>query len=340
MDEAWDAIVVGAGPAGAVTARLLAQWGLRILLTERLSEPRWRPTEMLAPASLPLLHALDLVRSLADADSGARAALGIRRTWGQESEVIDDFLRHPGGSGYLVDRHRFDLMLRLHALRAGANLQLGTSVLHATRSGEGWRVELLRCGRPTRVRARFLVDATGRPALLARRLGAKRKVADSLVASIEHVPVEQSRQRWLTIETNARGWRYDSGNGMAVAIDDGRTAARRHGAFDASSACLDSAAGEGWIAVGDAACAFDPIAGQGLAQALGSARAGAEVVRRFLEGTPGALEEYARQVQATWLHSETIRHSVYAAEQRWIDAPFWRRRHAQASCFTDGGGKQ
>ncbi|XUJ33041.1 NAD(P)/FAD-dependent oxidoreductase [Bradyrhizobium japonicum] len=40
---------------------------------------------------------------------------------------------------------------------------------------------------------------------------------------------------------------------------------------DASACLLSEAAGEGWIAVGDAAMAFDPIASQGLFNALSSA---------------------------------------------------------------------
>ncbi|HSG47467.1 MAG TPA: FAD-dependent monooxygenase, partial [Longimicrobiales bacterium] len=41
-DGAWDAVVVGAGPAGALTAALAARRGLATLLVERSAFPRWK----------------------------------------------------------------------------------------------------------------------------------------------------------------------------------------------------------------------------------------------------------------------------------------------------------
>src|SRR5205823_9740112 len=40
MDDLWDAVVVGAGPAGSVSAALLAQRGWRVLLLEKSPWPR------------------------------------------------------------------------------------------------------------------------------------------------------------------------------------------------------------------------------------------------------------------------------------------------------------
>src|SRR5262249_58057061 len=38
----WDAVVVGAGPAGSLAARQLARAGLGVLLVDRASFPRWK----------------------------------------------------------------------------------------------------------------------------------------------------------------------------------------------------------------------------------------------------------------------------------------------------------
>src|SRR5205809_3229 len=38
----WDALVVGAGPAGALAARQLARQGLAVLLVDRAVFPRWK----------------------------------------------------------------------------------------------------------------------------------------------------------------------------------------------------------------------------------------------------------------------------------------------------------
>src|SRR5258708_16723348 len=53
----WDAVVVGAGPAGSATARLLAQPGARVLLLDRAQFPRDKPcSEYLSPQSTRVLE--------------------------------------------------------------------------------------------------------------------------------------------------------------------------------------------------------------------------------------------------------------------------------------------
>src|SRR5258708_19987470 len=55
----WDAVVVGAGPAGSATARLLAQAGARVLLLDRAQFPRDKPcSEYLSPQSTRVLQHL------------------------------------------------------------------------------------------------------------------------------------------------------------------------------------------------------------------------------------------------------------------------------------------
>src|SRR6266699_988378 len=48
----WDAVVVGAGPAGSATARFLAQAGARVLVLDRAACPRDKPcSDYLSPHS-------------------------------------------------------------------------------------------------------------------------------------------------------------------------------------------------------------------------------------------------------------------------------------------------
>ncbi len=55
----WDVIVVGAGPAGSATARLLAKAGARVLLLDRARFPREKPcSEYLSPESTRVLERL------------------------------------------------------------------------------------------------------------------------------------------------------------------------------------------------------------------------------------------------------------------------------------------
>src|SRR4029434_4989904 len=80
------------------------------------------------------------------------------------------------------------------------------------------------------------------------------------------------------------------------------TQARLH-AFDlqaaprvvaANSSRLDSVSGHGWLAVGDAAMAFDPLSSQGLMHALASGMRAGEALHSCLAGEAAAMGEYDR----------------------------------------------
>lgn len=330
--QVFDVAVVGAGPAGAVSSYLLANAGLRVVLMDRLRVPAWRPTEMLAPAVLPLLHGLGLADELENPSFGARSAIGIRRSWGG-LEVVDDFIFRPGGHGYFIDRRKFDTALRKRVASAGADSFFGYRVERAERSGGRWFIRFSGDAPVATICARFMVDATGRAASVARRIGAIRRTSDRLVAIVDHTMAKAVRG-WLTIEACSDGWRYCA-DGDAVIVCDATGGRRgRNTAFDASSAWLQTAAGEGWVAVGDAACAFDPIAGQGLFQALASGCAGAEAISAWFDGTPSALDDYSFKVRATWFRTEGERYGVYASEMRWLDSPFWSGRARAAKAFA------
>jgi flavin-dependent dehydrogenase len=102
------------------------------------------------------------------------------------------------------------------------------------------------------------------------------------------------------------------------------TAGPRGGA--ASSSRLVPACGEGWVAVGDAAVAFDPLSSQGILTALyGGLRAG-EAIDAELKGEAGRVAQASMdlwRVYETYLRN---RRRVYEEERRWSDHAFWRRR--------------
>src|ERR1700752_2883389 len=64
MDQRFDALVIGGGPAGATTALLLARAGWSVVLLERKSFPRRKVCgEHLSATTLPLLEQLGLAKS-------------------------------------------------------------------------------------------------------------------------------------------------------------------------------------------------------------------------------------------------------------------------------------
>ena len=90
----------------------------------------------------------------------------------------------------------------------------------------------------------------------------------------------------------------------------------------AGSAHLDRPVGAGWIAVGDAAASFDPLSSQGLLTAVLMGRAAAEAAI-----DPAGVADFETRYRAIVDEHRAQQRATYALEQRWPDAPFWRRRH-------------
>lgn len=94
----------------------------------------------------------------------------------------------------------------------------------------------------------------------------------------------------------------------------------------AASYRLDRCVGPGWLAVGDAAMAWDPLSGKGIHIALESGRRAAETLSNLLENDQYALVGYLRSIDEEWLNYLNVRATSYNAEPRWAESQFWRRR--------------
>lgn len=315
-----DVAVVGAGPAGATIARLLALRGLRVALLD--SELMVDRLEVLAPSSMNVLQALQLDEVVSDPTIG-RPCSGIRRHWNSRTPQFDDFFAMPGGRGYVVDRTRFDSVLRAKAEAAGAEVVIGRAKSVA-RGPSIFDITVQTGDEAKIVSAPLIVDATGRPASIARRLGGTHMMAEHLVAEREHV--ESSRETsqepvWLDIRSCGTFWTYSTsgpdGRRESWTIRRaGESRVPRRNAVNVSSACLDRAAGQGWIAIGDAAAAFDPIASQGLVNALASAMVAAGALLEAGDMTADAAAGYSAAVISTFMYSEEGRAGVYRAVRK------------------------
>src|SRR5207244_3275274 len=85
--------------------------------------------------------------------------------------------------------------------------------------------------------------------------------------------------------------------------------------------------GEGWLAVGDAACSFDPLSSLGLCNALESGRLAALAIDRAMRGDSSALSSYGATLKIRFDEFERLRLAYYAVERRWPASQFWARRH-------------
>ena len=178
----WDAIVVGGGPAGATAATVLAGHGRRVLLLERERFPRYHVGESLMPWTWFTFERLGVLDWLKRSGSPVKHSVQFVSTNGKVSQPFYFFrtIEHECASTWQILRSDFDAMMLRNAAEKGAEVRQGVAVrdvLMENGRAVGVRAALPGGGTAS-WRARVVVDATGRDALLAGRLGWKRRDPD------------------------------------------------------------------------------------------------------------------------------------------------------------------
>ncbi|MDQ4097450.1 MAG: FAD-dependent monooxygenase, partial [Actinomycetota bacterium] len=212
MIAAFDAVVLGAGPAGLATALALRRRApLSVLVADagRLGRDRVGET-----TSTNLLVALDRLGLTERFHSGAHVPCpGTASIWGRARVGYNDFVLDPMGPAWRLDRLQFERMLVEAAEESGVTLRWRTRFDSVARDGEGPRPHLLRLSSANEgtlvVRAACVVDATGPGAYLARAMGARRRVDDRLFAAVRFGPAANGTATLQTlIEAVPEGWWY------------------------------------------------------------------------------------------------------------------------------------
>src|SRR5260370_34381925 len=99
-------IIVGGGPGGATTAMVLAHRGLEAIVLEAQPGPESKVGESLPPNANPLLERLGISDRLRR--DGPLASSGNRSVWGSAPPVGRDSLFGTDGSGWHLDRRKFE----------------------------------------------------------------------------------------------------------------------------------------------------------------------------------------------------------------------------------------
>lgn len=289
MEEAFDAVVIGAGPAGSIAARELARRGDRVLLVDRASFPRCKVCGCcLNGSALAALRRLGL-------DSIAERGLplqNMRLSAGAASA------RFKLNGGIALARTELDQALVNEARSAGAEFRDGVTAKVESRTGQAVHIRL----NDSFIRAKIAVLATGlsgdvRP---GSRIGG---------GTVLHDAPEFYEPGTIFMATGSGGY-----VGLVKLADDSLDVAA---AFDAefvrSAGGLASAAAAilrsaGWpelpdshwkgtpqltrhrgtvaehrlFAVGDATGYVEPFTGEGMAWAISSAAALAPIAHRAI----------------------------------------------------------
>ncbi|MGQ4911552.1 MAG: geranylgeranyl reductase family protein [Candidatus Thorarchaeota archaeon] len=180
----FDAVVVGAGPAGSTAARILTEYGHEVLILDRRRE-----------VGVPVQCG-----GLIPSPDELRDMFPRARTMWRLADVSKQFvlnktshirLRSPSGRAYdfpfstnIVDRERFDKHLAQSAVRAGAELRMRSWVRSRTPQNE---LDVLTEEGRVRVSATVVIGADGPVSVISQSLGNRySSPARDLSLSLQH----------------------------------------------------------------------------------------------------------------------------------------------------------
>jgi geranylgeranyl reductase family protein len=178
MHEIYDVAIIGGGPAGSTAACLLAQSGRRVVVLEREKFPRFHIGESLLPYSMPAFDRMGLRETL-DRTSQPKHGAEIITACGTRHlrfHFRNGFrLKHL--RSYQVERAVFDKLLLDNAAERGAEVREETTVAGVDFHEEGVTVRLTGPA-GGEIRARYVIDASGRHTVLGQQQRLKQNYPD------------------------------------------------------------------------------------------------------------------------------------------------------------------
>jgi geranylgeranyl reductase family protein len=349
-------IVVGAGPAGSVTAALLAERGRRVILLDKARFPRHKAcSEYVNPAGSRLLADLGLDRDL-DALGAHRVEGMLIHAPGGERFLADFDAAEPGRRALGLSRYRLDALLLERARSAGVEVYDGARVRDLViEDGRVRGVEAAIRGSRQTLLGPLVVGADGRYGLVSRVLGLDvhyrwprrtglvahyRGVADLGRWGEMHVahhgyaglaPLEEglanvafvARSDAVTGRNESLATFFDEGLCAIPGVAAKLAGAERIGTIRGVGPMARRArqvAGDGFLLVGDAAGFLDPFTGEGVYEAIRGAMLAAPVIDAALDTGEVSARSLA-PYRAARRRAFAVKWQVSWLVQAFIDTP-------------------
>ena len=319
VEQDYDVAIIGGGPAGTTPAILLALKGRRVVVLERETFPRFRIGESLLPYSMRAFERLGVRETLkvkAMPKNGAEiaTACGTR----QVKFYFKDGFRLKHGDAFQMERAEFDQVLLDRAREVGAECREGVTVEKADLREDGVTLHT----NTGEVRARYVIDASGRHSIIGNQLGLRRPYPNlkkfSCFGHFEGVQRDEGIDGTLTRLVRGEGFWFwfipldEKRTSVGLVMDAATFRARKlspKGMLDAAIAASPLAAmrmqnatrignvqsagdysyrnermtGDRWILTGDAAGFIDPIFSTGVFLAIQSGELAADALHRIID---------------------------------------------------------
>ncbi len=203
LQDSYDVIVIGGGPAGSTVGALLAEAGHSVLIVERGTMPRFHVGESLIPQTYWTLKRLGVIEQFKRSAFPKKFSVQFVSDGRRESApfYFDEHIDHESAQTWQVERADFDRMLLENAIAKGAALRTQAQVLDVLFKGDRAVGVKLKLTEPTsaagappsepgappsepgasatgppqvrEIHSRVVCDASGSSAFLSTRLGLK-----------------------------------------------------------------------------------------------------------------------------------------------------------------------
>ncbi|HLP65212.1 NAD(P)/FAD-dependent oxidoreductase [Flavobacterium sp.] len=303
-----DIAIIGGGVAGCTAAIALSN-SYNVALIDKLSEPVERVGECLAPAARRIFKQLGLLDEFEKKINEIHQRNnGMQSYWGSKNVQIVDPLRNPDGFGWQLNRKEFESFLRKKAVERSPNCFWSYQLFQCKFENEHWVLTFASTNEISKkkvIRAKFVIDASGRQSHFAKKIGVERQSVDKLI-SIWATLTNEEISTLSTISASQSGWWYTAplpnkkrimafqtdsdliehaqlktkeafinlalcNEQMKTILEKSKNSIQFNGIVAANSTQLKQVTGQQWAALGDAAISFDPLSSQGMFNAMANA---------------------------------------------------------------------
>jgi digeranylgeranylglycerophospholipid reductase len=304
--EKFDVIVVGAGTAGCLAAKTVAEAGLNVCLIDR--KRREEIGEKICGDALGEHHLKTLGLEKPQGGELEKRIEGIKIYSPDLGTVFA--VEHEDFVGYLLNRRLFGQWLLKKAIDAGAVLFDSTQCLEPiVESGfvSGVLVKDFKTSENFKIKGKVVADASGFPAVVRRRLPKELKIENTVAnedveacyREIRQLKQESENTKYCEIYLNQRvtpggytwifpksGAKVNAGLGICMLarfpnpknqfykhiltrpLFDGSLLLEGGAWYDPTRRPLDNMVGNGVVILGDAACLVNPIHGGGIGPSM------------------------------------------------------------------------